>query len=167
MLHILSPALAWLWRLVAPRGHANPSIQDSKGAHMQTEGVGSYWAFCTGRRVDQANLLLRQIVQGADPGEPVLGELFGLEEGAAAGGARIGGNAGQVAIAQQPAGQGGESDHAHAVFAANRQGLGLDVALEALREAWQEKRMGSDEIWRFAKICRVANVMRPYLESLG
>lgn len=64
MLHILSPALAWLWRLVAPRGHANPSIQDSKG--MQTEGVGSYWAFCTGRRVDQANLLLRQIVQNTD-----------------------------------------------------------------------------------------------------
>lgn len=64
MLHILSPALAWLWRLVAPRGHANPSIQDSKG--MQSEGVGSYWAFCTGRRVDQANLLLRQIVSNTD-----------------------------------------------------------------------------------------------------
>ena len=29
---------------------------------MQSEGVGSYWAFATGRRVDQANLLLRQIV---------------------------------------------------------------------------------------------------------
>lgn len=64
LLHILSPALAWLWRLVAPRGHANPSIQDSKG--MQSEGVGSYWAFCTGRRVDQANLLLRQIVENTD-----------------------------------------------------------------------------------------------------
>lgn len=64
MLHILSPALAWLWRLVAPRGHANPSIQDSKG--MQSEGVGSYWAFCTGRRVDQANLLLHQIVENTD-----------------------------------------------------------------------------------------------------
>ena len=64
MIHVLSPALAWLWRLVAPRGHANPSIQDSKG--MQSEGVGSYWAFCTGRRVDQANLLLRQIVENTD-----------------------------------------------------------------------------------------------------
>ncbi len=64
MLHVLNPALAWLWRLVAPRGHANPSIQDSKG--MQSEGVGSYWAFCTGRRVDQANLLLRQIVETPD-----------------------------------------------------------------------------------------------------
>ncbi|MFT3736927.1 MAG: DUF4914 family protein [Rhodocyclaceae bacterium] len=64
MLHILSPALAWLWRLVAPRGHANPSIQDSRG--MQSEGVGSYWAFATGKRVDQANLLLRQIVENTD-----------------------------------------------------------------------------------------------------
>lgn len=61
MLHVLPPALAWLWRLVAPRGFANPSIQDSIG--MQSEGVGSYWAFCTGRQVDQANLLLRQIMQ--------------------------------------------------------------------------------------------------------
>jgi len=62
MLHVLSPALAWLWRLVAPRGHANPSIQTQKSKEMQSEGVGSYWAFATGRRVDQANLLLRQIV---------------------------------------------------------------------------------------------------------
>jgi hypothetical protein len=62
MIQVLSPALAWLWRLVAPRGHANPSIQDSKSLEMQSEGVGSYWAFATGRRVDQANLLLRQIL---------------------------------------------------------------------------------------------------------
>jgi hypothetical protein len=61
MIHVLSPALAWLWRLVAPRGHANPSIQTQTGVEMQSEGVGSYWAFATGRRVDQANLLLRQI----------------------------------------------------------------------------------------------------------
>jgi hypothetical protein len=33
---------------------------------MQSEGVGSYWAFCTGRRVDQANLLLHQIVSTPD-----------------------------------------------------------------------------------------------------
>jgi len=62
MMHVLSPALAWLWRLVAPRGHANPSIQAVKSSEMQSEGVGSYWAFATGRRVDQANLLLHQIV---------------------------------------------------------------------------------------------------------
>ena len=66
MLQVLSPALAWLWRLVAPRGHANPSIQAQKTKEMQSEGVGSYWAFATGRRVDQANLLLRQIVDTPD-----------------------------------------------------------------------------------------------------
>ncbi|MDQ5917699.1 MAG: hypothetical protein QG660_811 [Pseudomonadota bacterium] len=47
-----------------------------------------------------------------------------------------------------------------------RNKIGLDVALEGLREAWHEKRMTSDEIWRHAKVCRVANVMRPYLDSL-
>lgn len=58
LFHVLPPALAWLWRLVAPRGYANPSIVDTTG--MTSEGVGSYWPFATGRRVDQANLLLRQ-----------------------------------------------------------------------------------------------------------
>ena len=47
-----------------------------------------------------------------------------------------------------------------------RNKIGLDVALEALREAWREKRMTSDELWHYAKICRVSNVIRPYLESL-
>jgi hypothetical protein len=61
MMHVLPPALAWLWRLVAPRGHANPSIMDSDG--MQSEGVGSYWPFATGKMVDQANLLLEQIMR--------------------------------------------------------------------------------------------------------
>ncbi len=59
ILHILPPALAWLWRMVAPRGHANPSIVEMQG--MSSEGVGSYWPFATGLRVDQANLLLNQI----------------------------------------------------------------------------------------------------------
>lgn len=58
LFHLLPPALAWLWRLVAPRGHANPSIVETEG--MSSEGVGSYWPFATGRRVDQANLLLKQ-----------------------------------------------------------------------------------------------------------
>lgn len=58
LFHLLPPALAWLWRLVSPRGHANPSIVDT--GVMSSEGVGSYWPFATGRRVDQANLLLRQ-----------------------------------------------------------------------------------------------------------
>lgn len=59
-LQILPPALAWIWRLVAPRGHGNPSIVDT-GLGMKSEGVGSYWPFATGRKVDQANLLLEQI----------------------------------------------------------------------------------------------------------
>ncbi|MBZ4656425.1 MAG: hypothetical protein JG759_973, partial [Thermoanaerobacter sp.] len=60
MLHLLPPALAWLWRLVAPRGHANPSIVETEG--LQSEGVGSYWPFATGKRVTHANLLLQQII---------------------------------------------------------------------------------------------------------
>ncbi len=47
-----------------------------------------------------------------------------------------------------------------------RNKIGLDVALEALREAWRERRVNMDELWRFARVCRVTNVMRPYLESL-
>ena len=58
-LHVLPSSLAWLWRLVAPRGHDNPSITDTGG--MTSEGVGSYWPFAAGRIVDHANLLLRQI----------------------------------------------------------------------------------------------------------
>lgn len=57
--HVLPPALAWIWRLVAPRGYKNPSIIDTKG--LSGEGVGSYWPFATGKRVTQANLLLEQI----------------------------------------------------------------------------------------------------------
>lgn len=48
-----------------------------------------------------------------------------------------------------------------------RNKIGLDVALEALRDAWREKRVSSDDLWRYAKVCRVANVMRPYLDSLA
>ncbi len=48
-----------------------------------------------------------------------------------------------------------------------RNKIGLDVALEALREAWQDKRMNSDDLWRYSKVCRVANVIRPYLDSLA
>ncbi len=59
LVHLLPPALAWLWRLTAPRGHANPSIIQTEG--MSSEGVGSYWPFATGQRVTQANLLLEQI----------------------------------------------------------------------------------------------------------
>lgn len=65
LFHLLPPALAWLWRLAAPRGNANPSIVDAGGG-MSSEGVGSYWPFATGRRVDQANLLLEQFRRYTD-----------------------------------------------------------------------------------------------------
>ena len=61
MLHILPPALGWLWRLVAPRGHSNPSIVTAEG--LTSEGVGSYWPFATGKMVTQANLLLNQVIE--------------------------------------------------------------------------------------------------------
>lgn len=64
IMHILPPALAWLWRLVAPRGYNNPSIIDS--SEMTSEGVGSYWPFATGKMVTQANLLLNQIMNSTN-----------------------------------------------------------------------------------------------------
>ncbi len=47
-----------------------------------------------------------------------------------------------------------------------RNKIGLDVALEALRDAWRSKRVTMDELVEAAKVCRVSNVIRPYLESL-
>ena len=47
-----------------------------------------------------------------------------------------------------------------------RNKIGLDVALEALRECRRLKKGSMDELWAAAKVCRVANIMRPYLESL-
>ena len=46
-----------------------------------------------------------------------------------------------------------------------RNKIGLDVALEALRDCRRQRRCTNDELWRYAKICRVANVMRPYMEA--
>ena len=46
-----------------------------------------------------------------------------------------------------------------------RNKLGVDVAIEALRDALRSRRTTVDQIHRFAKVCRVANVIRPYLES--
>jgi len=47
-----------------------------------------------------------------------------------------------------------------------RNKIGLDVALEALKEGWQAKRFTMDELLKYAKVCRVANIMQPYMESL-
>jgi len=48
-----------------------------------------------------------------------------------------------------------------------RNKIGLDVALEALSEAWRARRVTMDEPWHYATIDRVHNVMWPYLEALG
>ena len=48
-----------------------------------------------------------------------------------------------------------------------RNKIGLDVALEALRDGWAQQKFTMDDIWQFATVDRVANVMRPYLESLS
>ncbi|WP_316376721.1 DUF4914 family protein, partial [Enterobacter hormaechei] len=68
-MQLVPPSLAWLWRLIAPRGDKNPSIGESKadGAKLASgglvaEGVGSYWPFATGTKVGAANLLLEQIM---------------------------------------------------------------------------------------------------------
>jgi predicted transcriptional regulator of viral defense system len=47
----------------------------------------------------------------------------------------------------------------------HRHRIGLDVALEALRDAWAQRKASADDLWHFAKINRVANVMRPYMEA--
>jgi hypothetical protein len=47
-----------------------------------------------------------------------------------------------------------------------RNKIGLDVALEALRDCWRDRKASMDELWEAATICRMTNVMRPYLESL-
>ena len=46
-----------------------------------------------------------------------------------------------------------------------RHKIGIDVAIEALRDSVRTRKTTIDEIHRYAKVCRVANVMRPYLES--
>lgn len=48
----------------------------------------------------------------------------------------------------------------------HRNKIGLDVALEALKEVRARRKASVDELWHYAKICRVANVMRPYLEAI-
>jgi len=66
MFHILPPALAWLWRLAAPRGHDNPSIIGSEG--LTSEGVGTFWPFAVGKKAQLANILLQQIQDTPETG---------------------------------------------------------------------------------------------------
>jgi len=46
-----------------------------------------------------------------------------------------------------------------------RNKLGLDVALEALRDCLRQRKATRDELWSAAKVCRMTNVIRPYLEA--
>jgi predicted transcriptional regulator of viral defense system len=48
-----------------------------------------------------------------------------------------------------------------------RNKIGLDVGLEALRDAWRSRRFTMDELEHYARICRVQRVMKPYLEALS
>jgi hypothetical protein len=47
-----------------------------------------------------------------------------------------------------------------------RSKIGMETAIQALRTAYREKKATMDDIWRAAKVCRVVNVIRPYMESL-
>jgi predicted transcriptional regulator of viral defense system len=47
-----------------------------------------------------------------------------------------------------------------------RNKIGLDVAIEALKDCLRQKKASIDEIYRYAQACRVSNVIRPYLEAL-
>jgi predicted transcriptional regulator of viral defense system len=47
-----------------------------------------------------------------------------------------------------------------------RNKIGLDVAIEALKECLRRKKGSVKDIYNFAKICRVSNVIRPYMEAL-
>lgn len=47
-----------------------------------------------------------------------------------------------------------------------RNKIGIDVALEALREALQSRKCSTDDLWQYAKICRVTKTIRPYMEAI-
>lgn len=49
----------------------------------------------------------------------------------------------------------------------HRNKIGMDVALEALKDARAQGRASFDDLWRCAKVCRVSNVMRPYMEAVA
>ena len=48
-----------------------------------------------------------------------------------------------------------------------RNKIGLDVAVEALRDCLRSRRASRDELWHYAKICRVQKIMKPYMEALS
>ena len=46
-----------------------------------------------------------------------------------------------------------------------RNKIGLEVALEALRDALRDRKCTIDQLWKYAKICRVEKMMLPYMEA--
>jgi predicted transcriptional regulator of viral defense system len=48
-----------------------------------------------------------------------------------------------------------------------RNKVGLDVAIEALRDCISQRKSTMDQLWKYAGICRVSNIMRPYMEAMG
>ena len=47
-----------------------------------------------------------------------------------------------------------------------RNKIGLDIAIEALKDCLRQKKANVNDIYRYAKVCRVSNVIRPYMEAL-
>lgn len=47
-----------------------------------------------------------------------------------------------------------------------RNKLGVDIAIEALRDCIRQKKATADEIWEYARRCRMTRIMRPYLETV-
>lgn len=48
-----------------------------------------------------------------------------------------------------------------------RNKIGIDVAMEALREARRKKLASMDDLWKAARVNRVTNIIRPYLEAMA
>ncbi|MEW6217415.1 MAG: type IV toxin-antitoxin system AbiEi family antitoxin domain-containing protein [Candidatus Bipolaricaulota bacterium] len=48
-----------------------------------------------------------------------------------------------------------------------RNKIGVDVALEALNDGWRERKLNLNRMAEYARVCRVWNVMRPYLEVIS
>ena len=49
----------------------------------------------------------------------------------------------------------------------HRNKVGLDVALEALKDVRTKRKASADDLWRYAKLVRIANIMRPYMEAVA
>lgn len=48
-----------------------------------------------------------------------------------------------------------------------RNKIGLDIAIEALKRAWESKKVSMDELTKAAQVCKVAKIIRPYLEAIS